>query len=192
MYLIQAKSNRFLKTSANNSVAFTTNETLADVFNSEREATDYIRKHFKKKERKNYKPKKYYNSNVSDLSPLEKESRKDGFNNCVTALNSALDTYLAPEIEYYAAELKKYDGMILDIRHYLRNEKTKLNACQACKVSLKLQQIERDRAVCRKELQRLAILRSTVTKSIVKSIDFDYDEYKNREIENVAEFLFGK
>lgn len=192
MYLIQAKSNRFLKTSANNSVVFTTNETLADVFNSEREATDYIRKHFKKKERKNYKPKKYYNSNVSDLSPLEKESRKDGFNNCVTALNSALDTYLAPEIEYYAAELKKYDGMILDIRHYLRNEKTKLNACQACKVSLKLQQIERDRAVCRKELQRVAILRGNIRKACNKAENFEYEEYKYRQIEDVGVFIFGK
>lgn len=81
--------------------------------------------------------------------------------------------------------------MILDIRHYLRNKDTKLNACQGWKVMVKLQKIERERADCKKELQRVAMLKSSIKKAVKESEQFEYDEYKNREIENVAEYIFA-
>lgn len=43
-------------------------------------------------------------------------------------------------------KLQYYDGVILDIRHYIRDENTRLNACQAAKILYKLQQVERSRA----------------------------------------------
>ena len=53
MYLVQDTHNRFLKRNADNKITFTNSESLADMFPSEREANDYIRKTFGKKARKN-------------------------------------------------------------------------------------------------------------------------------------------
>lgn len=194
MYLIADKLGNYLKITTDNKIVFTTNETLADTFNSEREATDFIRKAFPKKKRKNYKPKKC-DSYIICSSPqnmIDEPSLVDNFDNCITSFNTAIDTYLTPEIEQYTEELKKYDGMILDIRHYLRDENTKLNACQGYKVMSALQKIERKRAECKKELQRVSMLRTSVKKACNESKAFEYDEYKNREIENVADFIFSQ
>ena len=54
MYLIQDTNNRFIKKTTNNQITDTYSESLADVFPSEREANDYIRKMFSKKARKKY------------------------------------------------------------------------------------------------------------------------------------------
>ncbi len=56
---------------------------------------------------------------------------------------------------------------------------------------VKLQNIERERAECKKELQRVAMLKSSIKKAVKESEQFEYDEYKNREIENVAEYIFS-
>ena len=81
--------------------------------------------------------------------------------------------------------------MILDIRHFLRREDTKLNACQGYIVVRKLQVLERERAACKKELQRLLLLKTSIRQAIKEADEFDYVEYKNREIVNVREYLFG-
>ena len=80
--------------------------------------------------------------------------------------------------------------MILDIRHWLRDENTKLNVCQGYQVVKRLQDIERERAACKKELQRVTMLRDAVKKACRESVSFEYNEYKNREIEDVRAFIF--
>lgn len=194
MYLIQAKSNKFLKTSANNSVAFTTNETLADVFNSEREADDFIRKTFSKKVRKKYRVVKCDNDFVPELKIYQSSNDKkvnDKFVKSIQAFDEIINTYLNPEIEKYTKQLREYDYMILDIRHWLRDKKTKLNACQGYQAMKKLQDIERKRVECKKELQRVAILRGNIRKACNKAENFEYEEYKYKQIENMEEFLFS-
>ena len=198
MYLIVNRTGRYLKLTTDNKAVFTANEILAETFNSEREATDFIRKHFTKKKRRYYRPYKCDNSNIIQCNSNDNSQTADdieselvNLDNCTSALQETIDTYLTPKIEKYTSELKKYDGMILDIRHYLRDEHTKLNACQGYKVASVLQELERGRADCKKELQRFAMLKSSVIKACSDSKAFEYDEYKNREIENVAEFIFS-
>ena len=99
-----------------------------------------------------------------------------------------IDTYLTPKIEKYTTELKKYDGMILDIRHYLRDEHTKLNACQGYKVASVLQELERGRADCKKELQRFVMLKSSIIKACSDSKAFEYDEYKKIMDQHTSEY----
>jgi len=194
MYQIQDKNNRYLKISIDNKISFTNNESLADVFPSEREATDFIRKAFKKKTRKNYKAVRCDNDFVSDLQSYqssENEKIADRYIKSIEGFEKVISTYLDPEIERYTQELQKFDGVILDIRHWLRDENTKLNASQGYQVMKKLQDIERERVVCKKQLQRVAILRGCVRKACTKSETFEYDDYKNRQIEDVKVFLFG-
>lgn len=52
--------------------------------------------------------------------------------------------------------------------------------------------IGREREACKKEYQRVAMLKASVLQGIKDSENFEYEEYKNRRIDDVAEFLFGK
>ena len=196
MYHIQDKNNRYLKITLDNKITFTTNESLANVFPSEREATDFIRKTFKKKTRRNYRAVNCDVGFVSDLSKayqlVEKEKSADRYAKSIEGFERVIGTYLDPEIERYTQELQKFDGMILDIRHWLRDQNTKLNACQGYQAMKKLQDIERERAVCKKELQRVAILRGNIRKACNKAENFEYEEYKYRQIEDVGVFIFGR
>ena len=200
MYCITNSNGQYLKISLEGKVQFTNNESLAEHFNSEREATDFIRKTFSKKKRRNYKAKQsnpemkftsqgYIPSN--DTSNLQSVDSKIYFDECIKKINDVVNTYLNPEIETYITEMQKYDRMILDIRHWLRDKNTKLNACQGYQAMKKLQDIERERVACKKELQRVAILRGNIRKACNKAENFEYEEYKNREIEDVRAFLFG-
>lgn len=195
MYHIQDKNNQYLKITLDNKITFTTNESLADVFPSEREATDFIRKTFKKKTRRNYRAVNCDVGFVSDLSKayqlVEKEKSADRYAKSIEDFERVIGTYLDPEIEKYTQELQKFDGMILDIRHWLRDQNTKLNACQGYQAMKKLQDIERKRVECKKELQRVAILRGNIRKACNKAENFEYEEYKYRQIEDVRAFLFG-
>lgn len=108
----------------------------------------------------------------------------------IKGFDEVITTHLTPEIEKYLQKLQEYDGMILDIRHWLRNENTKLNVCQGYKAVKRLQDIERARSACKKELQRVLLLRKAVNKACQDSLSFEYDEYKNRQIEDVRAFIF--
>lgn len=194
MYLIKDKSDRYLKINIDNKIKFVNNETLADVFPSEREATDFIRKVFKKKTRKNYRVVKCDNDFVSDLKTYQSLNEKetdDRYAKGIQAFDEIINTYLNPEIEKYTEQLREYDYMILDIRHWLRDKKTKLNACRGYQAMKKLQDIERERVDCKKELQRVAMLRGSIRKACNESVNFEHEEYKYKQIKNMEEFLFG-
>lgn len=195
MYLIKDRLSRYLKISIDNKITYTPNECLATPFPSEREATDFIRKAFKKKTRKNYRVVRCDNDFVSDLKIHQSSNEKgtdDKYAKGIQAFDEIVNTYLTPDIEKYTQQLQKYDGMILDIRHWLRDQNTKLNACQGYQAMKKLQDIERERAACKKELQRVAILRGNIRKACNKAENFEYEEYKYRQIEDVGVFIFGK
>lgn len=213
MFLITDKSGRYLKTTVDK-VNFVSNQTLADTFDTFQSATNYINSKYSKKRRKNYKVVEMSSGiiesnkkNDSDISAL-KELTHQGveltypslFSLCSRSPNApdkfeeivrhAINVYISPEIERYTKQLQEFDGKILDLRHFLRHPDTKLNACQACKFTLQLQKLERDREACKKELQRLAMLRSDVYKSFKEAKNFEYDDYKSRQIEDVAGYLF--
>ena len=194
MYQIKDTNNRFIKKTIDNKITYTYSESLADVFPSEREANDFIRKMFSKKARKKYRAVKSENDTAAELIPLKPSSAEESTANLKSSIDSfdeTIHTQLDPEIEKYSQELQKYDGMILDIRHWLRNENTKLNVCQGYQVVKKLQDIERARAACKKELHRVSALRNNVRKACQESVSFEYEDYKNRQIDDVRTFIFA-
>ena len=89
----------------------------------------------------------------------------------------------------YKDKLQYYDDVILDIRHYIRDENTRLNACQAANVLYRLQRIERKRAEVKCELQRINQVFDVIDTAISKADDFSYVSYKPRVIENMDEFM---
>lgn len=194
MYLIKDRLGRCLRINIDDKIKFVNNETLAEVFPSEREADDFIRKTYKKKTRKNYRVVKCDNDFVPELKTYQSSNDKEvdnKFVKSIQAFDEIVNTYLNPEIEKYSKELSRYDKQIQDIRHFIRDENTKLNACQGYQVFIKIQELERKRVGVKKELQRYAYLRARVNKAVRYFEDFEYEEYKNREIEDVRAFLFG-
>ena len=194
MYLIQDTNNRFIKKTTNNQITYTYSESIADVFPSEREANDFIRKMFSRKARKKYRAVKSENDSELALVPLKPDVAKESTVNLkssIDSFNETIHTHLDPEIESYSKKLQEYDGMILDIRHWLRHENTKLNVYQGYQVVMKLQDIERAREACKKELQRVTALRNTVRKACQESVSFEYEDYKNRQIDDVRAFIFA-
>lgn len=194
MYLITNVKGKFLKETLD-SITFVANETLAEKFNSQREASDYILKHFAKKKRRFYKIS--YISDVgndllhsaSSTQHTHHEPIEDIDCSFSQTVQNAISTYLLPDIDQYRAELKKYDDIILDIRHYIRDENMKANACMGYKIFKRLQEVERKRANCKKELQRLVRLQSGIQNAITESENFEYEPYRNRIIENMLEFI---
>ena len=65
----------------------------------------------------------------------------------------------------------------------------KANACMGYKIFKRLQEVERKRANCKKELQRLVKLQSGIQNAITESENFEYEPYRNRIIENMLEFI---
>ena len=127
MYLVQDTHNRFLKRNADNKITFTNSESLADIFPSEREANDYIRKTFGKKARKKYRAVRSENDSSPEIISFKQTISEDAtekYRLGIESFDEAIQTHLDPEIEKYIQKLQEYDGMILDIRHWLRDEKT--------------------------------------------------------------------
>ena len=89
----------------------------------------------------------------------------------------------------YKDKLQYYDDVILDIRHYIRDENTRLNACQAANVLYRLQRIERKRTEVKCELQRIQKVFDVINTAISQANDFSYVPYKPRVIENMEEFM---
>lgn len=196
MYLITNKNGKYLKETLD-SISFVSNVILAEKFNSQREASDYIIKHFPKKKRRYYRI-----SFVSDIddnftastsntpeNPAEPQPQAVECLSFTETIQQAINTYLSPDIDKYKAELKQYDDMILDIRHYIRDENMNANACMGYKIFKRLQIVERKRVVCKKELQRLLKLQTGIQNSITESENFEYEPYRNRIVTNMLEFI---
>ena len=79
--------------------------------------------------------------------------------------------------------------MILDIRHYIRDENMNANACMGYKIFKRLQIVERKRVVCKKELQRLLKLQTGIQNSITESENFEYEPYRNRIVTDMIGFI---
>lgn len=208
MYLLSDNTGKYVKISADNKITFTSNESLADTFNSKREVIDFIRKKFPKKKRKDYKPVKcacnfpivsdslidLYNNESSVaygkcLGQPTMSLSLNSFDDVPTTIKAMIDTYLVPKIDKYTAKVKKYDGMILDIRHYIRDPKTKANACWGFMIFQAQQKLERKRAEAKKELQRFTAFKNSILKAIKEFEEFEYEEYKNRQINNIVDFI---
>lgn len=196
MYLITNKNGKYLKETLDN-ITFVSNAIIAEKFNSQREASNYIIKHFPKKKRRYYRI-----SFVSDVgddftistshTPENIVADKENTTNSLSfseTIQQAINTFLSPDIDKYKAELKQYDDIILDIRHYIRDENMNANACMGYKIFKRLQIVERKRVVCKKELQRLLKLQTGIQNSITESENFEYEPYRNRIVTDMIGFI---
>ena len=150
-------------------------------------------KHSAKRQGKKYRAVRSENDSSPEIISFKQTISEDAtekYRLGIESFDEAIQTHLDPEIEKYIQKLQEYDGMILDIRHWLRDENTKLNVCQGYQVVKRLQDIERERAACKKEMQRVTMLRDAVKKACRESVSFEYNEYKNRQIEDVRAFIF--
>lgn len=158
------------------------------------EAEKYIKNQIKKSHRSEYnivqtdiedKPTK-----ITDIPQPEFTQKK--LNSALSQINTVIHNKLSEQREIYRDKLKYYDDVILDIRHYIRDESTRLNACQAANVLYRLQRIERKRVEVKRELQRIDYVFSTISSAISNADKFHYEPYKPRVIQDMEEFLSKK
>ena len=110
-------------------------------------------------------------------------------------------TGLAEDIGSYAenkfSDLKRsmensldyYNNAIVDILHFLGDEKCRLNGVQLCKVAKRLQELERGHTAAKKELNRIKTVIDAVYDISNKANEFDYKPYKPRVIQSLDEII---
>ena len=157
---------------------------------SKNEAEKYIHNQIRKSQRE-----LYYVSECKSKTTISKQNNYDNNtikNQVVSELKSIKSDIIrkfSKQKDKCTEKLQYYDGAILDIRHYIRNENTRLNACQAAKILYKLQQIERSRADVKREIARINLIQDTIDSSINNADNFEYAPYKPRVIEDMDKFL---
>ena len=180
LYVIQKSNNQFVRVQ-NNVPTIVTDVRKATVFQMN-EAEKYINNQIKKSQRSLYTVQK-----ISPLSPIDTYKTDTLYE--LNSIKETVQRKFSDRKNKYMEKLQYYDGIILDIRHYIRNEDTRLNACQAAKVLYKLQQIERSRADVKRELNRIELINRSVENAISDADKFEYNEYKPRSIKNMDEFI---
>lgn len=198
MYVIEDNTGKYFCSSKNGKKVFVSDEKLAKSFPSEREASDYIRKNWKKKSRSTVKPTKF-DDYVSEFKTREVKPTvepipviKPSNESTIAKLRKEVHRKLTAQIEDQRSELKKTEMMLSDVEHFLRESETKLNVYQCYLAIQKMQKLLRDRSECKKELQRLYICRAETGKAFQRAEDFTYKEYKNKVIPDVRDYLFSK
>ena len=157
---------------------------------SKNEAEKYINNQIRKSQRELY----YVSESKSKTTILKQNNSESNTikNQVVTELKSIKSDIVrkfSKQKDKCIEKLQYYDGAILDIRHYIRDTNTKLNACQAAKVLYKLQQIERCRADVKREIARINLIQDTIDSTINNADNFEYAPYKPRVIEDMDNFL---
>ena len=181
LYVIQKadKPNHYIRV-VNNVPSVVTDVRKATQF-QQCEAERYINNQVKKKERYLYLVKQM----PEVIDTYNKTDTISELNEIKVAVQNKFSDHkrkLTEKIQYC-------DGVILDIRHYIRDNNTRLDACRAAKILYKLQKIERDRADIKRELQRIELITNAVDTAISEADSFKYEEYRPRSIKNMDEFL---
>ena len=194
MFVIIDQHGKYLDGNSSNAL-FVRNINNAHKFPSEREAQDCIRKIFAKKKRRNYKVRQYFESQAITAQKEKNENEKSLPNAtlvCVdyeAAVAESITKSLDPMIDYYRNQLSIHDKMLSDVRHYIRDENTRLNACMGYKAFRTMQDLERKRADIKRELRRITLLKQNIDKAIEEAKEFKYESYQNRIIEDVAQYI---
>lgn len=124
---------------------------------------------------------------VTECDPYEKSGDEE--EPFLSKFNLSAGVMLKTRINGLSSEISNYDKIILDIRHFAREESTKLNACQAAKVFYKMQQVERSRLKAKEEMSRLIEFEKAFEKAMVSADEFAYPQYKPRCVENMYEYI---
>ena len=189
MYNVIKKSDYYVKAVGNSPVLVSTLD-KATLFKVG-EAEKYIKNRIRKNVRNEYQIVQTEIQDVpSKISDIPKpEFQKSSVTSELKDIKESVYKKLSDRQNMYKDKLQYYDDVILDIRHYIRDENTRLNACQAANVLYRLQRIERKRAEVKCELQRINQVFDVINTAISKADDFSYVSYKPRVIENMDEFM---
>ena len=180
MYVIQKSDNQYVRI-YNNIPSIVTDIRKATVF-QKNEAEKYINNQVKKSQRGLYSVHKIFLS--SPVQTYKTDTLQE-----LNSIKETVQRKFSDRRNKYVEKLQYYDGVILDLRHYIRDNDTRLNACQAAKILFKLQKIERNRADIKRELQRIELITNAVDTAISEADNFKYEEYKPRCIKDMDEFL---
>lgn len=159
---------------------------------SKNEAEKYINNQIRKSQRELYyvsESKSKSKTTISKQNNSENNTIKNQVVSELKSIKSDIVRKFSKQKDKCIEKLQYYDGAILDIRHYIRDENTRLNACQAAKVLYKLQQIERSRADVKREIARINLIQDTIDSTINNADNFEYAPYKPRVIEDMDKFL---
>lgn len=195
MYLIQDNTGKYCKTKLKGKPVFTPKIQDAHSFPSEREASDFLRKHWNKKTRAHFRVIQHeeYESEFQTVEIFDKiqavKSLDSDFS--MTEMEKEIQSTLTEQVEIHKVNMKRAEGKLSDIQHFLLSPDTHLNVYQCYLTVQKLQEILRERCESKKEFQRLCILRAETNKAFKMAENFEYDSYKNKVIEDVKEFLFA-
>lgn len=187
MYII--KKGKYYVKVINNKPTLVTALDKATTFKAG-EAEKYIMNQVKKSDRGQYNVEAVSSTakQTKTAVPPEPEFKKTSVISELKKIKNSMGS-LSDRQQMYVDKLQYYDDIILDIRHYIRDESTRLNACQAANVLYRLQRIERKRAEVKCELNRINQVFDSINGAINAADEFKYVPYKPRVIENMDEFL---
>lgn len=188
MYVIREKSGKYLK-STSNKVTLTTNEVLADNFSTFQEAFDFINNRIAKRRRNLFTPVEIRvdSKKVSKLIP----EYPLGDSNIYNKIDESIKILIKEEIERLEKKVGYYDDAILDIRHYIRNDNTKVNACYGYKIFQLLQLVERKRISCKEEIIKLNKFQHKFDNLLGSVSTFSLEPYKPRVLNDIENYISG-
>lgn len=158
-------------------------------------AQRYIDTQIKKSERDTYLVEtiSITDNNTKQDIISEKQNITNSFDciSIVSSINEKVHKELSPLYKKLTKKLQKCDDDILDFRHYMRDEKTVLNAVQLCKASKVCQDLERKRLKIKKEAIRCRMVLDMADGLVKQAEDFDFEVYKPRGNVNFAAMIKG-
>lgn len=188
MYVIRERSGKYLKSTANK-ITLTTNETLANNFSTFQDAFDFINNRIAKRRRNLFTPVEIRvdSKKVSKLIP----EYPLGDSNIYNKIDESVKILIKEEIERLEKKVDYYDDVILDIRHYIRNDNTKVNACYGYKIFQLLQLVERKRISCKEEIIKLNKFQHKFDNLLGSVSTFSLEPYKPRVLNDIENYISG-
>ena len=188
MYVIRERSGKYLK-STSNKITLTTNETLANNFSTFQDAFDFINNRIAKRRRNLFTPVeiRVESKKVSKLIP----EYSLGDSNIYNQIEESIEILIKEEIARLEKKVDYYDDVILDIRHYIRNDNTKVNACYGYKIFQLLQLVERKRISCKEEIIRLNKFQYKFDNLLGSVSTFSLEPYKPRVLNDIENYISG-
>ena len=188
MYVIRERSGKYLK-STSNKITLTTNETLANNFSTFQDAFDFINNRIAKRRRNLFTPVeiRVESKKVSKLIP----EYSLGDSNIYNKIEESIEILIKEEIARLEKKVDYYDDVILDIRHYIRNDNTKVNACYGYKIFQLLQLVERKRISCKEEIIRLNKFQYKFDNLLGSVSTFSLEPYKPRVLNDIENYISG-
>lgn len=175
----------------------TTDINKATVY-SPNSADNYINTNIRKEVREQYKavqlssadrttPKRTTPHALPALS-MPPQSYRD-ISSDISRITDELQSEYSRVLNMLAEKLSYCDRVILDIRHYIRDENTKLNACQGYKVFKMLQEIERERLSVKTEIAKINEALTNMQQTDSKVRNFTFPPYNPRAVQDIGAYF---